>query len=110
MTEPAESLEAALLLAKEATNGWACYAKRKIEHDEIARLHRDIAALSQAPEQKDRLRELAMERASELHWQPNHEPAPGHSRPLKECTHPDCVLVRTAGVSQTPPQAPKEKP
>jgi hypothetical protein len=34
-----------LCLAKEATNGWACYAKRKIEHDEIARLHREIAAL-----------------------------------------------------------------
>jgi hypothetical protein len=31
-----------LRLAKEATNGWACYATRKIEHDEIARLHREI--------------------------------------------------------------------
>lgn len=38
----------ALRLAKEATNGWACYAKRKIEHDEIARLHREIDALSDA--------------------------------------------------------------
>lgn len=33
-------------LAKEATNGWACYASRKIEHDEIARLHREIDALT----------------------------------------------------------------
>jgi hypothetical protein len=32
-----------LRLAKEATNGWACYAKRQIEHDEIARLHAAIA-------------------------------------------------------------------
>lgn len=35
----------AMHLAKEATNGWACYAKRPIEHDEIARLHREIAEL-----------------------------------------------------------------
>jgi hypothetical protein len=34
-----------LRLAREATNGWACYAKRKVEHDEIARLH---AAISKA--------------------------------------------------------------
>lgn len=33
-------------LAKEATNGWACYAKGKLEHDEIARLHREIDALA----------------------------------------------------------------
>lgn len=32
-------------LAKEATNGWACYATRTIEHDEIARLHREIDAV-----------------------------------------------------------------
>lgn len=31
-------------LAKEATNGWACHATRKREHDEIARLHREIDA------------------------------------------------------------------
>jgi hypothetical protein len=37
--------DALLRLAKHATNGWACYASRKIEHDEIARLHRDIAAV-----------------------------------------------------------------
>ena len=30
-------------LVKEATNGWACYAKRHVEHDEIARLHSAIA-------------------------------------------------------------------
>ncbi len=36
-------------LAKEATNGWACYAKRKIEHDGIARLHREIDALASTP-------------------------------------------------------------
>jgi hypothetical protein len=38
-----------LRIAKEATNGWACYAKRKIEHDEIARLHEAIAKASAAP-------------------------------------------------------------
>lgn len=43
-----EPLEKALKLAKEATNGWACYAKRAIEHDEIARLHREIDALKGA--------------------------------------------------------------
>lgn len=35
-------LERALRIAKEATNGWACYAKRKREHDDIGRLHRLI--------------------------------------------------------------------
>ena len=39
-----EPHDVVLRLAKEATNGWACYAKRKIEHEEIARLHREIAA------------------------------------------------------------------
>lgn len=34
-------------IAKRAINGWACYAKRKIEHDEIARLHREADALPQ---------------------------------------------------------------
>jgi hypothetical protein len=32
-----------LTALREATFGWACYAKRQIEHDEIARLHRVIA-------------------------------------------------------------------
>lgn len=35
----------AIRLAKEATNGWAVYAKRKAEHDNIAHLHREIAAV-----------------------------------------------------------------
>jgi len=43
--EQEEPVSAALRLAKEATNGLACYAKRQIEHTEIARLHGDIAAL-----------------------------------------------------------------
>lgn len=38
--------EAAKKLALQATNGWACYAKRGIEHEEIARLHAAIKALS----------------------------------------------------------------
>jgi len=46
MTER-EKLARALRLAKEATNGWACYAKRKAEHAEIARLHRAIEILEQ---------------------------------------------------------------
>lgn len=33
-------------LAKEATNGWASYARTKLEHNEIARLHREIDALT----------------------------------------------------------------
>lgn len=32
-------------LAREATNGWACYAKRNIELDEIYRLHRALDAI-----------------------------------------------------------------
>ena len=36
-----------LRLAKRAVNGWACYARRKLEHDEIARLH---AAIREAEE------------------------------------------------------------
>lgn len=32
-------------LAKQATNGWACYAKTKREHDDIARLHGEIDAI-----------------------------------------------------------------
>ena len=31
--------DALLKLAREATNGWACHAKRNIEHAEIARIH-----------------------------------------------------------------------
>jgi hypothetical protein len=38
----ADRLKSALKLAREATNGWGCYAKRGIEHDEIARLHHAI--------------------------------------------------------------------
>jgi hypothetical protein len=67
MSAPDRSLEAraALLkLAREATNGWACYAKRQIEHNEIARLHAALnaheAALSpsdgsgQAPQEEQK--------------------------------------------------------
>jgi hypothetical protein len=42
------SLRAPLKLARYATNGWACFAKRKREFDEIARLHREISELSAA--------------------------------------------------------------
>lgn len=35
-------LSVAIRLAKEATNAWACYARRAIELEEIARLHREI--------------------------------------------------------------------
>lgn len=37
----------AVRLAKEATNGWACVAKGKIEHDEISRLHRAIGEIEE---------------------------------------------------------------
>jgi len=37
-------------LAKEATNGWACYATRDIEHKEISQLHREIDALMLVPD------------------------------------------------------------
>jgi hypothetical protein len=43
--ERPDVIAAAVRLAMEATNGWACYAKRKIELDEIGRLHRELKAL-----------------------------------------------------------------
>jgi hypothetical protein len=39
-------LKALQKLAREATNGWACYARTKREQDEIARLHREIDAIA----------------------------------------------------------------
>jgi hypothetical protein len=35
-------------LAKEAVNGWACHARARREHDEIARLHSEIDRASEA--------------------------------------------------------------
>jgi hypothetical protein len=32
-------------LARQATNGWACYATREVEHDDIARIHRVLDAM-----------------------------------------------------------------
>jgi hypothetical protein len=45
VTDP---LTEALALARRATNGWACYAKREIEHREIASLHQEISKLAAA--------------------------------------------------------------
>lgn len=47
------AIEAMRKLAKEATNGWACYAKRDMEHREIARLHTAIDELTAALAQPD---------------------------------------------------------
>ena len=48
--EAAEAMIASLRsLAKQATNGWACYARTKLEHNDIARLHREIDALPSSP-------------------------------------------------------------
>lgn len=44
MTPEIEALKEALTTAREATNGWACYARTKMEHAEIARLHLVIDA------------------------------------------------------------------
>ena len=52
-TDTHERLDAALRLAREATNGWACYAKRKIELDEIARLHRELDAVAKVRRRYD---------------------------------------------------------
>ena len=35
-------------IARRAVNGWACYAKRKLEHDDIARLHQEISSVLDA--------------------------------------------------------------
>ncbi len=45
VTDP---LTEALTLARRATNGWACYAKREIEHREITSLHQEISKLEAA--------------------------------------------------------------
>jgi hypothetical protein len=37
-----DQLAAAVKLAREAANGWACYAKRRREHEEITRIHRAL--------------------------------------------------------------------
>lgn len=41
----AATLAPALSIARRAVNGWACYAKRDIEHNEITALHREISEL-----------------------------------------------------------------
>jgi hypothetical protein len=46
---PALPSDALGKLAKEATNGWACYARTKREHADIARLHSEIDKLRAAP-------------------------------------------------------------
>lgn len=38
-----------LKLAREATNGWACYARTNLEHKEIARLHKAIDEAEAVP-------------------------------------------------------------
>lgn len=40
-----EQREKLMTLAREAANGWACYAKRKIELDDIGRIHQALDAL-----------------------------------------------------------------
>ncbi len=54
-------LDRALSLARQATNGWAVYAKRACEHDDIARLHRELDAIeaSLAPQTPEALPMLA---------------------------------------------------
>lgn len=56
----AEVCSEAVRIATEATNGWACFAKRKCEHTDIARLHREIglvrgglAALAATPQAQE---------------------------------------------------------
>ena len=44
-----QQIEEALTLARQAVNGWACHARRDIEHNEIARLHKRIDVLAEAP-------------------------------------------------------------
>lgn len=40
--------EKAMRLAREGANGWACFAKTKREHDDIARIHQELNALRAA--------------------------------------------------------------
>ena len=43
------ALQQTRTLALEAVNGWACYAKRKIEHDDISRIHAALRLLAEVP-------------------------------------------------------------
>jgi len=45
---PSELAQEALTVCRFAVNGWGCYATRKAEHDEIARIHREIARIQAA--------------------------------------------------------------
>ena len=39
--------DAAKWIAKQAINGWACFAKREDEHEDISRLHRELAQIGE---------------------------------------------------------------
>ena len=43
-----ETLKTAISLGRQATNGWACYARTKLEHDDISRLHRELESAAEA--------------------------------------------------------------
>lgn len=47
-----QEIERLRTLAKEATNGWACYAKSTLERDEIGRLHTEIDRAAADPREK----------------------------------------------------------
>jgi hypothetical protein len=60
---------------------------------DVADLAGPALSSSIQPRTEPRLIELATQRADQLHWMPQQQ---GHSQPLKECQHPDCVLVRAS--------------
>lgn len=60
----AATLAPALSLARRAVNSWACYAKRDIEHREIAALHREIDEMAGAHPVADSAQILSSDRST----------------------------------------------
>ncbi len=95
-----DELRAALRIAKEATNGWACYAKWKAEHADIARLHREIAALEAvAPPQEAEQQALTDEKILEL-WRAFSGPHAQLTGPIIRLAHAVRGLPAEPGTRQ----------
>jgi hypothetical protein len=109
------SLRALVKLAREAANGWACYAKRPIELNEIGRIHRALDELSAALDAQQEPLEMQnhslREGSSVLPPKPEATPNAGAIRALVQdldfaidATEPrDVILRRFADILERSP-------